>query len=281
MTDTPASPGNLDLHKYQQFLKWTIYALLLVNWVYYIFEDWTRAQHALPADASLKEWAEEFATSIDELAWFVMLFMLELETYVLEDEDWTGWTARVIHGLRMLCFVMIAHTLFAYSNSMANLHKETLFEETNLCQLTDQDLSFVRNLKYTDVTEKTCESLSEETTFYKIAHYPVVTDQSGLELERQLGWADIFECLAWLLVIAAIEVVVRLQDKGVTGGALMTTLNRAKIFLYMFIFSVGVYWASLGHWVYLWDEFLWIGGFTAIEMNLSEWRDEIRDEVEA
>lgn len=280
MSDVPTTPGNLDLHKVQQFLKWTVYALLLVNWGFYIVEDWTRASHALTTDSSLLEWTEEFATSIDELAWFALLFMLELETYVLEDEDWGGWTARIIHGIRILCFVMIGHTLFAYTNSMLDLHKETVFEgTTSLCQISDQNLSFIRNLEYTEVTPETCESLSDETTFYKIAHHPVVTDQSGLELERQLGWADILECAAWLLVIAAIEMVVRLQDRGVAHGTLMNTLNRAKIFLYLFIFSVGIYWASLGHWLYLWDEFLWIGGFTAIEMNLSEWRDEIDEEL--
>jgi len=274
--------SRIDLHRFQQFLKWTIYTLLLINWGFYMVEDWTRASHALTAESSLLEWTEEFATSIDELAWFALLFMLELETYVLEDEDWTGWTARVVHGVRILCFVMIGHTLFAYTNSMLDLHKETLLKNTtSLCQLVDQDLSFVRNLEYTEVTEQTCESLSSETTFYKIAHYPIVTDQSGLELERQLGWVDIFECTAWLLVIAAIEIVVRLQDRGITGGTLMKTLNYSKICLYLFIFSAGIYWASLGHWLYLWDEFLWIGGFTAIEMNLSEWRDELREEVDA
>jgi hypothetical protein len=36
-----------------------------------------------------------------------------------------------------------------------------------------------------------------------------------------------------------------------------------------------VYWASLSHWLYLWDELVWIGGFAAIEMNINEWRDEL------
>jgi hypothetical protein len=30
--------------------------------------------------------------------------------------------------------------------------------------------------------------------------------------------------------------------------------------------------------VYAWDQTLWIVGFWAIENNLSEWRDEIREE---
>jgi hypothetical protein len=37
----------------------------------------------------------------------------------------------------------------------------------------------------------------------------------------------------------------------------------------------------MGHWLYAWDQTLWICGFWAIEFNLKEWRDQIRqDELE-
>jgi hypothetical protein len=45
--------------------------------------------------------------------------------------------------------------------------------------------------------------------------------------------------------------------------------------LYSSLIGLGIYWASLGHWLYLWDELVWIGGFAAIEMNVSQWRDEL------
>jgi hypothetical protein len=32
--------------------------------------------------------------------------------------------------------------------------------------------------------------------------------------------------------------------------------------------------------LYLWDELVWIGGFAAIEMNVSQWRDELLDKQE-
>jgi hypothetical protein len=44
------------------------------------------------------------------------------------------------------------------------------------------------------------------------------------------------------------------------------------------LFAHAVFWAWTGHWVYGWDQFLWIAGFWAIEMNVSEWREEIREE---
>jgi len=79
------------------------------------------------------------------------------------------------------------------------------------------------------------------------------------------------------LILVAIEITVRLQGHGVTGGKLIATAKTTSLLLYAILIALGVYWATLSHWLYLWDELLWIGGFAAIEMNLSEWRDEISD----
>ena len=82
----------------------------------------------------------------------------------------------------------------------------------------------------------------------------------------------------WLLILLAIEIIVRMQGRGISGGPVMATANGIKMFLYLILFAAAAYWATLSHWLYVWDELLWIGGFAAIEMNMSEWRDEIRDE---
>jgi len=57
-------------------------------------------------------------------------------------------------------------------------------------------------------------------------------------------------------------------------------MNTAKILMYLLLMGLGFYWVSLGHWLYFWDGLLWIGGFAAIEMNLSQWRDEILEQAE-
>ena len=106
----------------------------------------------------------------------------------------------------------------------------------------------------------------------------VVTDAAGLELERDFAWSDLIEACVWLLIILAIETVIRLQARGVTGGPWITAANVAQLILYAVLLVFAVWWATLGHWLYFWDELVWIGGFAAIEMNLSEWRDELLEE---
>jgi hypothetical protein len=276
MNPTAAAASPSRAHQLQQAFKWVVYTLLIINWVHYLRQDWTRASHTLTAASSLLDWTSAFATSIDVTAWFVLLAMFELETYVLDDEAWTGWVAQVVHGIRLLCFLMIAHTVYAFSVAVAD-HGDSAPVDgvADLCGLSGQGVSYVYNLEYTEINDETCSRLPPGRQFYWVGEGPVVSDRDGLELERDLAWADLIEAVVWLIILAAIEIVVRLQERGITGGWLLAAMNLSKRVLYLVLIGLGVYWAWLGHWLYFWDELVWIGGFAAIELNVSEWRSEI------
>ena len=268
--------------KIQQAAKWTVYALLIINFVFYVIEDWNRAAYTLHAGSTFLDWTSEFANSIDESAWFVLLFMFELETYVVSEQNWKGWLSRTVRVVRLFCYALIAHTVYAYLMFLVSLQPTVAVEDaTNLCDLTGADVSFVYNLQYTEIDDQSCGELSSAAAFYWIGQDPVVSDSAGLQLERNLAWADLFEALVWLTILLAIEVVVRRQTQGVTGGALIASASAIKVLLYLTLIGIGVYWASLSHWLYLWDELVWIGGFAAIEMNVSQWRQALRAETKA
>jgi hypothetical protein len=181
----------------------------------------------------------------------------------------------------MFCYALIAHTVYAFTIVVIGLQPTLPVEDvTSLCDMVGADVSFVYNLEYTDVNEQTCGELSDESQFFWLADDPVVSDMAGLSLERDLAWVDLAEVAMWLLILLAIEVIVRLQSHGVTGGTLVSTLSALKFALYAGLIGLGIYWASLGHWLYLWDELVWIGGFAAIEMNVSQWRDDLIEEKE-
>lgn len=270
----------IDLHKLQQLIKWLVYGFLIINWGFYILEDWDRAVHTLGPESTFLDWTREFATSIDESAWFVLLFMFELETYVLEDEDFKGWTAKAIHAARVVCFLMILHTVYAFAVTVDQYAPTVPVESvSSLCEMTNDDVSFVYNLEYTEVNEQTCGDLSAATQFYRVGLDPVVTTGEGLALERQLAWGDLVEVIMWLFIIAAIELVVRLQERDITSSKAISYANRSKAVFYLVLFGLAIWWATLSHWLYTWDTFVWIAGFAAIEMNISEWREEILEEA--
>ncbi len=278
MTQTLARNAGVDWHKVQQIIKWVVYTLLIINFVFYVIEDSGRAVYTLHAGSTFLDWTGAFATTIDETGWFVLLAMFEIETYVVDDENLKGWVAAMLHGIRLLCFAMIAHTVYAFFFVVVSLQPTVVVENvSSLCDMTDAGVSYVYNLEYTEINQETCDELSSDSRFYWVAEDPVVSDMEGLNLERDLAAADLAEVVFWLLVLLAIEIVVRLQGHGITRNRVIQVANAVKLLMYTSLIGLGIYWATLSHWLYLWDELVWIGGFAAIEMNINEWRHEILD----
>ena len=73
----------------RQLIKVVVYSLLLVNFVHYLSNDITVMRHAVHDGWKIVDWTSAFATTMDESAWFVLLLLFELETYLLSDEAFT------------------------------------------------------------------------------------------------------------------------------------------------------------------------------------------------
>ena len=268
-------------HEWRHWIKWTVYALLLINFGYYIWEDWMVAAHSLREGGTFLDWTTSFANSLDETAWFLLLALFELETYAIPDEAFTPALERTLHAGRIVCYVFLAHTIFAYALNVVDLERKVTVipDVNNLCQLADKDLSFTSTMDYTLIDGENCSELSDASEFYQMVVPSVVTDARGLTIEKELGWVDLIEAVVWLLIVLTIEIEVRLQNHDIASGPLMRATNAAKVVLYGILFLAMGYWAFRSLWIYVWDEFVWIAGFAVIEMNVSEWRDELLEEA--
>ncbi len=269
-----AEPAGIGL---RQWIKIVVYGLLLVNFVFYVAEDIRVASFTMRNGGSLLKWTEEFATTIDLTAWFLLLFLLELETYVLSDEVLERpWVTRLLHGVRIICMLFLAHSVYAFGNAYLDLAATNAIPGVgDLCQLVGPDISFTRNVEYSDLTAENCGQLASGNEFFYTEDKLVVTDANGFILQRWLELVDWLEVIIWLLILFTIELMVRLQDRGITRGGLVTVVKYSKIGLYACLWGFAAWWLSLGHFHYAWDEALWIIGFFAIEMNMDEWKNEI------
>ena len=249
-----------------------------MNWGYYIFDDWRIAQHTVTAGDSIREYFQAYATSLDELAWFTMLFLFEAETYWLDAEAISRLQRHLFVALRIACYAFLAHTVYAYIfNYYELIHASALPGVNSVCDLSDQNFSFVRNLAYTVIDASNCGTLSSASSIYQIGPDQVVTDLAGMNELQILYAVDIEDATVWLGVILIIEFVVFLQEKGISEGPLIKASNYLTTALYGVLICNAIFWFWKSHWVYGWDELLWIGGFAAIEMNLSEWRGDLQE----
>ncbi len=275
------APENDRVDVIRQTIKWVVYSLLLVNWGYYIFDDWRVAQHTVTSSDTLLDYFNAYATSLDEFAWFVMLFLFEAETYWLEDHV-SRFIQRLFVVLRIVCYFFLANTVYSYFFNYFELTASPLLSDiTSACDLADQSFSFVRNLAYTSIDAVNCGALSSASSFYQIGGDTVITDAAGIAELKTLYAVDIEDAIIWLSVILVIELVVQIQERGISEGPLITVSNYLTFALYSILVCNAAYWIWKGHYVYGWDQLLWIGGFMAIGMNLSDWRDELTDEAAA
>ena len=273
----------VDTHIIKQSVKWIVYSLLLVNFALYLNWDWHGATHALGPAEPLIKWLQAYAASIDYAAWLVLILLFELETYVLSDKAFTPLVRRGMHGLRMLCYLFVLHTVYAYSVNTYEVYfkvKEAA-GVSDLCQVADGSISFIYNQQYTYLNEDNCAGLGAGSDFFLMDKGRVIADHASLERERWLAWLDVIEAVIWLLIMVLIEITIRLQDRGISGGRAIATLNNLKFACYSALMAMAIHWGLTDLFLNFWDEILWIGGFAAIEMNMSDWRDELEESVPA
>jgi hypothetical protein len=263
----------------RQIIKIVVYSLLLLNFAQYVANDLNVARHTMHAGWKWHDWTAAFATTIDETAWFLLLLLFEVETYLLSDEAFTTRRVRLLQALRLVCVVFIAHTIIAAGNDLIELGRSSEIGETRLCDLAGQELSFARNLDYRDIDAQSCSEIVASMPLYQFDQGQLVTDADGLRVEWELAWMDLLDALLWVVILFFIEVMVRLQERDITSGFLLQSVRICKAVFYACLWLIAAYWAYRGHWVYAWDESLWILGFIAIDMNLSEWRDAIDEEA--
>jgi hypothetical protein len=269
-----------DLYKLQQTVKWLVYLLLVVNFTFYIDEDWHGMMYGMPENPTLLDWAGNFAATLDVLAWLALLGLFEYETWFMSDTAST-LAVNTTKIARFICYLVLAHTFYAYLNNYSDLLEAVALPlAADLCGAVETGASYLWNLIYTEVDAANCGALGQGPHWFQLYNESVITDAAGLAREKALAVTDLLEISFWLGIMALLELDVVLQERKVTAGKLMVNSQRIKLALYLGLVALSIYWLSTDHWLYAWDEFLWIAGFAAIEMNLSEWRDEINEDAD-
>lgn len=265
---------SINSNRLYQLFKYTVYALLTLNIYLFFVEEHAAAELQFANGIAMLDIIEAYSATIDTLAWVILLLMFELETWVLEDEQFTRRVAWSLHGLRGLCYVFIVYAFYGY---IANLQFVAdvvpLAGITDLCALATDGWSYATTLdEYVAITAANCHDWSEASSFLRYRDLPAVVDAGGATEIIRLAWVDVINSAVWLLVVLVLEADVRLQEQNRLEGLALRASNAAKFVLYTTLFLAAVYWGLKGDFVDFWDAFLWLVAFVFIEMNVFEWR---------
>lgn len=261
-----------------QTFKYFVYTALAVNVYLFFREEWLASKVVFAAGISLDTIIEAFSSTIDTAAWLVLLLLFELETYVLDDDKLVGTTKRLLHGVRMFCYIFILYALYGYLTKVGLLGQFTLTQVTDLCTLS-KAWTYMDTLNvYDPFTSETCRALSTANTeFYVHDKYQVITSASKLTDVKMLAWVDVINSAAWVSVVLMLEIDVRTQ-LGTISNAMWNKYNKyIKVTVYTILLLAAIFWGVTGNFIEFWDAFLWLLAFALIERNVFEWQAEVAD----
>ena len=274
---------SLPSYKTYQAFKYVVYGLLTLNIGLFFVEEWAAIGHRFASGLGALDVIEAFAATIDTAAWVILLLMFELETWVLEDRHMTPAVSRALHLLRAVCYAFIVYAFYGYLTKLLFLHAATpLAGVEDLCTLVDGAWSYAIDLdEYTLLTHANCAEFSSANRFWQFPGLTATVDGAGLTSIVRLAWVDVINSGVWLLVVALLEIDVRLQEHGRLEGKVLRWSTASKYVLYSALFLAAVYWGLKGDFVDFWDAFLWLVAFVFIEMNVFEWRRESLEDAAA
>jgi hypothetical protein len=263
-----------------QYFKYAVYALLTLN-IYLFFDlEWEGASVRFADGVVLADTIEAFAATIDTAAWVLLLLMFELETYILEDKQFTPRVSISLHALRAISYAFIVYAFYGYIIKLIFLLGATpLAGISDLCALVADKWSYAVDFdEYELLTLDNCAAMSTATEFLQFRGLTAAADRADYVDIVRLAWVDVINAAVWLLIVVVLEIDVRLQERGRLKGIALRLSATAKYILYPTLLLAAIYWGFKGDFVDFWDAFLWLVAFVFIELNVIEWRQESLEE---
>ena len=263
-------------YKLYQAFKYAVYALLAWNIVLFFSRESGAIDVRFFDGLRPGDVIEAFAATIDTTAWVILLLMFELETWVLDDRLITPRVMRLLHVLRAICYAFIGYAFYGYLTKLLFfMGAVPLAGVSDLCSLLGQDWAYaIQGDTYEPLTASNCASFPAASEYAKLPGVSAVVEASGLAAIVRLAAVDLVNSGVWLLVVALLEIDVRLQERGRLEGTVLALSTALKAVLYAVLFAAAVYWGLKGDFIDFWDAFLWLVAFFFIEMNVFEWRRE-------
>ena len=266
LAELPASIGRRP--RLFLWFKLVVYVLLFVNVFLFLFEEGRAFAIAYPNGAPLGDVVGAFSATLDTIAWWLLLVLFELETFVLS-ERWIREHVRVLHAFRLVFYAIVLWAFYGYLTAAGALLDVRPLAITELCDVADHGKSLLVGLdENAEITADNCATLGATAPFYAIAGGAVIADDATLASVRPSTWVDVINAAAWLIVVVLLEVDVRLEERGNLTGTAFRVSYAAKLVVYSILALVVVYWAVRRELLDFWDAFLWLASFVFIEMNV-------------
>lgn len=260
-------------------VKYLTYVLLSFNVYLFLEEELVSAAHSGLANLDPAAIVQLFSATLDTAAWVLLLLLFELETAVIPDTRLVGSTKLAIHGVRLVCGAAIVSAFVGYVGEW-----EVFLAATSLpapaCDLVAQGWSVLEDFDaFTPLTAENCAQYGRDTLQVTALHQ-VLASPLAFASAHDLALIDVINAGAWIVVVIALEIEVRMQLRGGVPSKAQWLMNACKLLLYLILTAAAVYWGLEGEFLDFWDAALWLFAFFFIELNVFEWTKELDNQSE-
>lgn len=260
--------------------KYVTYGLLCLNGYLFYVDELAASEVTFARSLTFSEVIEVYSASIDSAFWIMLVVLLELETYVIDDRilkrPAVKWT---MIGLRTLCYLFIVYALYGYIVKMEFQSDMIPFLAANTCDVVSQNFSILIAVEnYVPLTAENCQTLTG-TDLYQLNGYNIIAPLDVLVYARNVSWIDVINASSWLAVVLVLEVDVWYQLQDRFTGRIVKLSTAIKIVLYTALFGCAVAWGYTGVLLDFADSALWLFAFFFIELNLVQWQRDTANEA--
>ena len=248
-----------------RIFKIAIFLILMINLLYYLFEDVTLYLYLAPG-STLSDRVEAFAVTIDYVAWMVLIVLFEMETSAQARDLFTGRRKWVIAGLTAACYVSLVYAAYGYGTALADSYKYEPIESA--CYYANTNFAYLSpDARPNELTHENCGEFAGKRIFKSPTENVIATEANLLALKK-LSWVDVFNANAWLLVVLLFQIEVSLeQAKKLTRRRLVIAMIW-KGAAYLVLLCCAIYWTIYSAFIDWWDAWLWLLAFILIDLNM-------------
>ena len=250
-----------------RLFKVIIFWVLMINLLYYLYEDVTAFLY-LPPDASILDMAEAFAVSIDYVAWMVLIVLFEMETSALAKDRMTRMRKWVITGLTAVCYLVLVYAAYGYAVGLADSYNYEPIESRPACYFANTHYAYISlQARPIELTHENCSEFAGKEIFKAPGDNIIATEANLLALQK-LGWVDVFNASAWLLVVLLFQIEVSLEQANKLTRRRLITVMVWKGAAYLALLCCAIYWTVFSAFIDSWDAWLWLLAFILIDLNM-------------
>jgi hypothetical protein len=257
--------------------KYIVYGLLALNILFWFREDFAASAETFHGAVNWRNVVEAFSSTIDTVAWVVLLLLFELETAVIPEEKLRGGLKWALGALTLVCYFFIVYSFYGYCVKFGMIAAVEPFVVDDVCALVGGDWNVIASLDdYPALDAATCHGL-QGRPLARVSGTDILATPEAYALAWRLAVVDIVNAGTWLIVVVLLEIELLLQLRDRLSDRMIRVGKYAKGFFYAVLFGCAAYWGLDGSFLDFWDAFLWLVAFVFIELNIFRWHEAEED----